>query len=75
MIVMSFGAFVLAVIPFKFLLMGIVLYGSFAMSKVAKHTQSEQGNRRLREWWDSIPVVPVEVVDKETDKSEWTGRE
>lgn len=64
MIVMGCAAIVLAMVPFKFLLMGLVLYGSVAMSKLGKRTQSEQGNRRLREWWDSIPVVPVEITDK-----------
>ncbi|KAL8480306.1 hypothetical protein ACS0TY_027013 [Phlomoides rotata] len=70
MIVMTGAAIVAALIPFKFLLMGLVLYGAVALSKLGKHTQSEQGNRRLREWWDSIPVVPVEIMDKESDKSE-----
>jgi len=25
---------------------------------------SETGNRRLREWWDAIPIVPIHVVDE-----------
>ncbi|KAL8483838.1 hypothetical protein ACS0TY_026505 [Phlomoides rotata] len=67
MIVMIGAAIVPALIPFKFLLMGLVLYCAVALLKLGKHTQSEQGNPRLREWWDSIPVVPVEINDKESD--------
>ncbi|XP_073128220.1 uncharacterized protein [Henckelia pumila] len=65
MIFMTGLALVLAVVPFKFILMAIVLHGFTINSKLGKHFQSEQGNRRLREWWDSIPVIPVEVVDKD----------
>ena len=53
--------FLLAVIPFKFLLMGLIVQ-SFTMAfKTSKY--SGTGNRRLKEWWDSIPVVPIRVVD------------
>ncbi|XP_073277122.1 uncharacterized protein [Primulina huaijiensis] len=65
MIVMTGSALLLAVVPIKFILMTIVLHGFTVNSKFGKHFQSEQGNRRLREWWDSIPVIPVEVVDKD----------
>ncbi|XP_075507752.1 uncharacterized protein LOC142544606 [Primulina tabacum] len=65
MIVMTGSALVLAVVPIKFILMTIVLHGFMVNSKFGKHFQNEQGNRRLREWWDSIPVIPVEVVDKD----------
>ncbi|CAI8605884.1 unnamed protein product [Vicia faba] len=54
-------AFLLAVIPFKFLLMGLIVQ-SFTMAfKTSK--SSGTGNRRLKEWWDSILVVPIRVVD------------
>ncbi|KAL6507821.1 hypothetical protein OROGR_024016 [Orobanche gracilis] len=70
MAVLTCSAITLVVVPFKFILIGLVLYGFVMTSKVGKFTQSDQGNRRLREWWDSIPVIPVEFVDKESDKSE-----
>ncbi|KAL7096383.1 hypothetical protein ACP275_10G076100 [Erythranthe tilingii] len=70
MIVLSGCAFVLAVVPFKLILAALVLNGFLMTSKFGKCMQSEQGNRRLKEWWDSIPVIPVEILDKETNKSE-----
>jgi len=61
MVAMGGLAFLLAVIPFKFFLMGLIVQ-SFTMSlKTGK--SSGTGNRRLKEWWDSIPIVPIRVVD------------
>ncbi|PIM99051.1 hypothetical protein CDL12_28458 [Handroanthus impetiginosus] len=70
MVVLTCCSIVLAVVPLKFILIALVLYGFVMTSKLGKYMQSDQGNRRLREWWDSIPVVPVEFVDKESDKAE-----
>ncbi|GER41805.1 hypothetical protein STAS_18539 [Striga asiatica] len=70
MMILTCCAVVLAVVPFKIILMVAVLYGFVMTSKIGKRLQSDPGNRRLREWWDSIPVIPVEFVDKEADKSE-----
>ncbi|KAK4282102.1 hypothetical protein QN277_013517 [Acacia crassicarpa] len=53
-------AILLAAVPFKFMIMGIILQ-SFMASKPGK--SSGTGNRRLKEWWDSIPVIPVRLVD------------
>ncbi|XP_048320782.2 uncharacterized protein LOC107432758 isoform X2 [Ziziphus jujuba] len=61
---MSGVAILLALVPTKYIIMGLILYGFSATSKVGNHFGSHQGNRRLKEWWDSIPVVPVRVVDK-----------
>ncbi|XP_039684090.1 uncharacterized protein [Medicago truncatula] len=61
MVAMGGLAFLLAVIPFKFFLMGLIVQ-SFTMTlKTGK--SSGTGNRRLKEWWDSIPIVPIRVVD------------
>lgn len=63
---MAVLAFLLAVIPFKFILMVSVLCLFTTTSKLQKRTKSDQGNkgsRRLKEWWDSIPVIPVEILD------------
>ncbi|KAH7855110.1 hypothetical protein Vadar_021343 [Vaccinium darrowii] len=60
-------AIILAVVPFKYILMTLILCCFTMTSKTGKHIEkhvpSEKGNRRIKEWWDSIPAVPVEVVD------------
>ncbi|KAM5550386.1 hypothetical protein ABKV19_027519 [Rosa sericea] len=67
MLVLSAASVFLAVVPMKVFIMGALLY-YFAMTLVSKLGKSEvnnQGfNRRLKEWWDSIPVIPVHVVDE-----------
>ncbi|VFQ84480.1 unnamed protein product [Cuscuta campestris] len=57
-------AAVLAMVPFKFILMGLVLSIFISYSEVGKSKQNDCGNRRLKEWWDSIPVAAVELVDE-----------
>ncbi|CAM8979666.1 unnamed protein product [Rhodiola kirilowii] len=54
-------AAVLAVVPFKYIIIGSVLC-CFAMT--SRLGGNDQGNRRMREWWDSIPVIPIKVTDK-----------
>lgn len=66
MVGMSCSAVVLLVIPFKYILMAAVVYGAVSTLKIGRPRPNEQGNRRLREWWDSIPVIPVEIVDNES---------
>lgn len=55
-------AVLLVVIQFKYIVMGLTLYSFIADSRIAKHMLNEQGNRRLKEWWESIPVIPVRTV-------------
>lgn len=65
---MACCAVVLAVIPFKYILMAGVVYGAVMTSDIGsggRSAQNEQGNRRMREWWDSIPILPVEIMDNE----------
>nr|XP_017250670.1 PREDICTED: uncharacterized protein LOC108221292 [Daucus carota subsp. sativus] len=69
MMAMTGLAIFLAVVPFKFILMVLVLclFTSTSKPKLPKRAQSVQGNkgsRRLKEWWDSIPVIPVEILNK-----------
>lgn len=67
MMAMTGLAIFVAVIPFKFILMVLVLCLFTTTSKLKKRANSDQGNkgsRRLKEWWDSIPVIPVEILDK-----------
>ncbi|KAL8152415.1 hypothetical protein V2J09_010175, partial [Rumex salicifolius] len=59
-------AIVLVLVPFKYILMAAILSIFIVTSKLGKITDSTRGNRRLKEWWESIPVVPVEIVDELT---------
>ncbi|KAF5735171.1 hypothetical protein HS088_TW15G00671 [Tripterygium wilfordii] len=58
-------AIMLSVIPFKFIIMAAILYFFILTSKLGKLLESDQGNRRLKEWWDSIPIAPVRIEDKD----------
>ncbi|MCL7035433.1 hypothetical protein MKW94_006277 [Papaver nudicaule] len=57
-------AVLLAVIPFKFIIMGSIIHVFMMNSKLGKYMKNDRGNRRLKEWWNSIPVIPVRTVDK-----------
>ncbi|KAJ0981714.1 hypothetical protein J5N97_009969, partial [Dioscorea zingiberensis] len=63
MLPMTGMAMVLIVIPFKFILIAIVIATFITASKARKSTSSSQGHRRLREWWESIPIVPIRTVN------------
>ncbi|KAK9079249.1 hypothetical protein SSX86_000919 [Deinandra increscens subsp. villosa] len=57
-------AVILVVIPLKYIIMTLVL-SIFAMTlkpQGRREKKNVMGNRRLKGWWDSIPVIPVEVV-------------
>ncbi|CAL9152818.1 unnamed protein product [Musa hybrid cultivar] len=69
--VMTGVAVLLMVVPVKFVLMGVLLYCFIANSGIAKHKSNEQGNRRLKEWWESIPVVPVRTVVSSFPGQNW----
>ncbi|CAN6313991.1 unnamed protein product [Urochloa humidicola] len=58
------SAVAVAVIPFKYILIGLASGGFVANTRIAKAMSNPQGGRRWREWWESIPVVPVRTVDK-----------
>ncbi|KAK1581722.1 hypothetical protein Q3G72_008439 [Acer saccharum] len=64
MLAMSAAAILLAMIPFKFIIMAGVFYVFIMNSKIGKLMENDQGNRRLKEWWDSIPIIPVQMVDQ-----------
>lgn len=62
--VMTGVALVLAVVPFKYILMGAITSLFAANTGIGNSMSSNpQGARRLHEWWDSIPVIPVRIVD------------
>ncbi|KAM0951924.1 hypothetical protein DsansV1_C03g0030971 [Dioscorea sansibarensis] len=58
-------AVVLTIVPLKFILMGLIIYMfcvTKTTSRIRKSISSDQGVRRLKEWWDSIPVAPVHII-------------
>ncbi|WCJ43582.1 hypothetical protein M5689_024314 [Euphorbia peplus] len=58
-------AIIFVLIPFKYIVMFITLHVFLMTSSVGKkYMANEQGNRRLKEWWDSIPIVQVRFEDK-----------
>lgn len=64
MVAISGLAVLLAVIPFKFFIMGLIVQTFTMTLKTGKpNSGAGTGNRRLKEWWDSIPIVPIRVVD------------
>ncbi|XP_010243740.1 PREDICTED: uncharacterized protein LOC104587722 isoform X2 [Nelumbo nucifera] len=64
MVVMIGLAMLLAVIPFKFVIIATTLYYFVMSSEIGKYMENEHSNRRMREWWNSVPIVPVRVVEK-----------
>ncbi|KAH0678184.1 hypothetical protein KY284_019269 [Solanum tuberosum] len=67
MAAMVVASVILAVVPFKFIVMALTLCIFVQTSKIEKYMENEKVNRRIKEWWDSIPVVPVEIVGKNVD--------
>ncbi|KAG6750795.1 hypothetical protein POTOM_045310 [Populus tomentosa] len=62
MAAMTVLAIILAVVPLKYMLIAITLHSIIMTSKLGRHFGNAQGSRRLKEWWDSIPIVPIHVV-------------
>lgn len=69
MMVMVGLAMLVAVVPLKFICMAATVYYFIMTSKLGKNLANERGNRRLKEWWDSIPVAQVEIEDMACTKS------
>ncbi|XP_055802229.1 uncharacterized protein LOC129871355 [Solanum dulcamara] len=67
MAAMAGAAVILALVPFKFIIMALTLWLFVMTSKIGKYMENEKVNRRIKEWWESIPVVPVEFVEKIVD--------
>ncbi|KAI4350325.1 hypothetical protein L6164_004791 [Bauhinia variegata] len=64
MVAMAGLAILLAAVPFKFFIMAIIVQ-VFTMQLTSKIGKSDgTGNRRLKEWWDSIPIINIRVVDE-----------
>lgn len=63
-------AILLAVVPVKLFLMAATLCCFLKSSKAGVRMGKigdNKVNRRLKEWWDSIPVIPVRVADEPLD--------
>ncbi|KAG0458289.1 hypothetical protein HPP92_023446 [Vanilla planifolia] len=61
-IVLSVVALLLMAVPFKLVLMAFLSYAFVSNLKTGRRVTSEQRkNRRLREWWETIPAVSVTV--------------
>ncbi|PIA54098.1 hypothetical protein AQUCO_00900577v1 [Aquilegia coerulea] len=58
-------AIFLAIIPLKFIIMTLTSY-VFLMNafKRGRSSDNDRNERRLKEWWNSIPAIPVRTVDK-----------
>ncbi|CAF2049903.1 unnamed protein product [Brassica napus] len=52
-----------AVVPFKLVIMFGTIYCFVMTSSVGRYMSNDQSNRRMKEWWDSIPIVPVRVLN------------
>lgn len=63
MLMMVGSAILVGVVPLKFIMMAAILYYFTMASKLGKYIANDKGNRRLKEWWESIPVVPVEIIE------------
>ncbi|TYI57279.1 hypothetical protein E1A91_D11G269300v1 [Gossypium mustelinum] len=60
-------AIMFAVIPFKYLIIAVVFHSMITTSPLAKHMVNNQGgdrDRRLKEWWESIPPTPIRVINE-----------
>ncbi|XP_047318745.1 uncharacterized protein LOC124922063 [Impatiens glandulifera] len=67
-VAMIAAACLLVLVPFKYFLMALILICFMSSIEPTKKKHSggnkQGGNRRLKEWWDSIPVIGVELVDE-----------
>ncbi|EOA29254.1 hypothetical protein CARUB_v10025528mg [Capsella rubella] len=52
-----------AVVPFKLFIIFGTIYCFVMTSSVGRYMSNDQSNRRMKEWWDSIPIVPVRVLN------------
>ncbi|TYG59061.1 hypothetical protein ES288_D08G272300v1 [Gossypium darwinii] len=57
-------AILFAVTPLKYLIISAVFHWMIMRSKLGKYMKNNQNERRVKEWWDSIPPTPVRIVDQ-----------
>ncbi|KAB2631692.1 hypothetical protein D8674_009211 [Pyrus ussuriensis x Pyrus communis] len=72
MVLLSATAIFFTVVPVKFVIMAAIVccFSSTLASRLGMGKGENQNSRRLREWWDSIPVIPVRVVETQQSKAD-----
>ncbi|KAM2565158.1 hypothetical protein TB1_007820 [Malus domestica] len=72
MVLLSATAIFFTVVPVKFVIMAAIVccFSSTLASRLGMGKGENQSSRRLREWWDSIPVIPVRVVETRQSKAD-----
>ncbi|KAM1332338.1 hypothetical protein TB2_008249 [Malus domestica] len=72
MVLLSATAIFFTVVPVKFVIMAAIFccFSSTLASRLGMGKGENQSSRRLREWWDSIPVIPVRVVETRQSKAD-----
>jgi predicted CDP-diglyceride synthetase/phosphatidate cytidylyltransferase len=60
-------AFSLAFLPLKIILL-FIFWEAFTRQTRFRQESTERLTRRVREWWYSIPVVPVRLLKVEDEK-------
>ena len=56
-------AIILLIVPIKVIIMGIIVYIFTKNFPLRQSRSSERSSRRLKEWWDSVPTIPVHLVE------------
>lgn len=67
-VVLVILAICLAVLPFKFVIL-LVLWEAFTRYTQLREESTERIFRRAREWWHSVPVVPLHLLKVEEGKA------
>ncbi|TQE06110.1 hypothetical protein C1H46_008306 [Malus baccata] len=72
MVLLSATAIFFTLVPVKFVIMAAIVccFSSTLASRLGMGKGENQSSRRLREWWDSIPVIPVRVVETRQSKAD-----
>ncbi|KAE8699222.1 Potassium channel tetramerization domain-containing protein / pentapeptide repeat-containing protein [Hibiscus syriacus] len=68
MLTMTGLAMLFALIPLKYIIIAVVFHAMVTTSPVGKYIGNNQEDRdrdrRMKEWWDSIPPTPIRVIDE-----------
>jgi len=56
-------AIILLIVPFKVIIMGIIVHIFTKNLPPRQSSSSERSSRRLKEWWESVPAIPVRLVE------------
>eukprot|EP00268_Persea_americana_P009208 TRINITY_DN13655_c1_g1_i2.p1 TRINITY_DN13655_c1_g1~~TRINITY_DN13655_c1_g1_i2.p1 ORF type:complete len:365 (+),score=44.94 TRINITY_DN13655_c1_g1_i2:100-1194(+) len=64
MLIMVGTVLFLFMVPLKYIIMAATLHLFTMNTQFRKSRGNEQGERRMREWWNSIPVIPIRIKNK-----------